>query len=197
MNWKALAIVSSSALLLAAIGVVGYFVWQKPDISLLLRPTAPAVIREVEKLNQVVTVKETVQRVVGLTEPKEPFGEESILIMVQGRATAGVDLSCVTESDVLFTRSRTVTLKLPRAKLLDVFLDEKQTKVWDRHVTWWTPWVPPDPDLEHKARLIALEDVRSAALQAGILGQAQRNAELAISAFLGALGLEVHYKSGD
>ena len=67
-----------------------------------------------------------------------------------------------------------MTLRLPPAKLFHVFLDEKQTKVWDRHITWWTPWVPFDPDLEHKARLTAQEDVRAAALKMGILDEAHR-----------------------
>jgi hypothetical protein len=157
---------------------------------------APALLHEIERLNHLVTVKYNVSRIVSLTEPKKPFGEESILLMVEGQALAGVDLTCLTVSDLRYSRSRSVTVHLPRAKLFNVFLNEKRTKVWDRRITWWTPWVPYDPDLEHKARLSALDDVRSAALDMGILTEAQRNAEQAIATFLRASGMEVSFKAG-
>ena len=132
---------------------------------------------------------------VGLREPKTPFGEESILLMVQGEALAGVDLAAVEARDVTYTGVRSVVLTIPRAKLFQCFLDEKQTKVWDRRITWWTPWVPYDPDLEHKARLQAIGDLRAAALKMGILDQAQKNAEAAIRELLGALGLKAALKT--
>jgi hypothetical protein len=100
----------------------------------------------------------------------------------------------VSSADVRFTSARSVTVNLPPAKLLNVFLDEKQTKVWDRHITWWTPWIPYDPDLEHRARLKALDNVRSAALELGILNEAQRNAQLTVANFLRAVGLECEFR---
>jgi hypothetical protein len=148
-----------------------------------------------QKLNQLVTVKYRIQHVVGMTEPKVPLGEESILLMVQGQALAGVDLATLTQDDVAISGSRSVTLQLPAAKLLNVFLDEKATKVWDRRITWWTPWVAYDPDLEHKARLQALDEVRTAALEMGILDAAQRNAQNAIANFLLALHVDVSFKA--
>jgi hypothetical protein len=192
MKWKILAISSTSALVVALLCAGIYFRGGGfPFIG--LRPEAPTVVNEIQRLNQLTTVKYTLQRVVGLTEPKTPFGEESILIMVQGEALAGVDLTCVSSADIQFTTARSVTVNLPRAKLLNVFLDEKQTKVWDRHITWWTPWIPYDPDLEHRARLKALDNVRSAALELGILNEAQRNAQLTVANFLRAVGLECKF----
>src|SRR5947208_12581254 len=124
--------------------------WSMRDLS------SPAVLVQIQKLKQLVSVRYSIQRVVGMTEPKIPFGEESILLIVQGEAVAGVDLGKLGQRDVRFTGENRVTLRLPSAKLMDTYLDEKQIKVWDRHVTWWTPWVPFNPDLEHKARLQAL-----------------------------------------
>ncbi len=85
-------------------------------------------------------------------------------------------------------------IHLPRSKILASYIDEKQTKVWDRHMTWWTPWIPPDPDLEHKARLRAIDDIQSAAISMGILNEAQKNAENAICDFLKAFHIEVSYQ---
>ena len=194
MTWKALAVTASSVLaaLLVAAGIAVYRGNLRYGLS---DASAPAVLHEIERLNQLVTVKYTVSRVVSLTEPKTPFGEESILLMVEGQALAGVDLTCLTTGDLRFSHARAVTVHLPRPKLLHVFLNEKRTKVWDRRITWWTPWVPYDPDLEHKARLSALEDVRGAALEMGILAEAQRNAEHAIGEFLRASGIAATFKA--
>jgi hypothetical protein len=157
----------------------------------------PAIVTEVRQLNNLVTVRYSIQRVVGLTEPKVPFGSESILLMVQGEVQAGIDLSQIKVRDLQEESDGTLDISLPAPKLTDAYLNEKQIKVWDRSITWWTPWVPYDPDLEHKARLQGLEDVRAAALEMGILGQAQRNAEVSIRDLLGALHLRVKYRSPD
>ena len=154
-----------------------------------------AVITQVKALNQLVTVRYSIQRVVGLREPKVPFGEESILLMVEGEALAGVDLDSLHPRDVARSPNGGFVITLPPARLFNVFLDENRTKVWDRQITWWTPWVPPDPDLEHKARLEALDDVRNGALKMGILDQAQKNAQTAIRDLLAGLGAQADFKT--
>jgi len=148
---------------------------------------SPAVVTGIQRLNQLVTVRYSIQRVVGVKEPKEPLGEESLLLMVQGEVQAGVDLADFNSANVRFTGPHSVVVLLPPARIVNVFLDEKYTKVWDRHITWWTPWVGYDPNLEHKARQQALDDVKSAALNMGILQQAQQNAETTVRDFLAAL----------
>jgi hypothetical protein len=160
-------------------------------------PTSDSAVllTQVKQLNQLVTVRYRIQRVVGITEPKDPFGAESILLMVQGEALAGVDLASMTSSDMVYSGARSVNLTLPPARLFNTFLDENQTKIWDRHITWWTPWVPYDPTLEHRARLSAVNDIRDAALAMGILDQAQKNAQSVIEDFLRALNIDVTSKT--
>lgn len=180
-------------LLLAAlvISLLGFFLWIRSGhgnpVSEL---TAPAVLTQVKKLNQLVTVKYSLERVIGLKEVREPLGEESILLMVEGRVLAGVDLNELKDSDCQVSGPRTVAIRLPAARILDVSLNEKNTKVWDRHITWWTPWVAPDPELEHRARLAALDDVRSAALGMGILNDAQKNAQSSIEELLRVMNVQ-------
>ena len=55
-----------------------------------------SVVTQVKKLDQLVTVKYSVQRIVGIKEERQPLGEESILLMVEGQVLAGVDLSSLT-----------------------------------------------------------------------------------------------------
>ena len=188
-KWKTATFVASLALLAAL-----FLDLRSCQTGPFRQIDSASVITQVRQLNQLVTVRYSIQRVVGLTEPKQPIGEESILLMVQGEADAGVDLSHLTREDISYVSERSVEVALPPARLFNTYLDEKQTKVWDRHITWWTPWVPYDPDLEHKARLQGLEDVRKAALQMGILDHAQKNAESAVHDLLGTFGIEVKFR---
>jgi hypothetical protein len=148
-----------------------------------------AVVTQVRRLNELATVRYTVQKVVGLREPKYPVGEESILLVVQASVQAGVDLDKLRPEDVEIRRDRSVKVRLPPARILSVSIDEKQTKVWDRQKTWWTPWVPFSTDLEQRARMQGIEAARAAALEMGILRQAQQNAEASIRALLELSGV--------
>jgi hypothetical protein len=149
----------------------------------------PGVLKEVRRLNELVTVRYSIEKVVGMKEEKSPVGTESILLLVQGKVLAGVDLAELTPSDVTVQRDG-VHIRLTPPHIQEAYLDEKYTKVWDRSITWWTPWITPDADLEHKARLQALSDIKTSALEMGILGEAKRNAEADIRAILQALGID-------
>jgi hypothetical protein len=145
----------------------------------------PGLLREVKKLSELVSVKYSIQKVVGLKEEKVPFGSESLLLVVQGTVLAGVDLKEIEERDIRIERKDNVVfVKIPQARILHVYLDDKQTKVWDRRITWWTPWVPYNPDLERKARVAAIDSMRTQAEEMGILKEARRNAEQTIQTLL-------------
>jgi hypothetical protein len=184
----------SAALLVAAVVLLAMIYFRVARPSWNSRSLdAPAILLRVKQLKQLVTVRYSIQRVVGITEPRVPLGSESVLIMVQGEVLAGVDLAALTPKDMRVSGD-TVLINLPDARILEAFLDEKKTKVWDHQITWWTPWVPVDPDLEHRARLQALEDVRSAALDMGILDEAATNAESAIRDLLAALNFKATFQ---
>jgi hypothetical protein len=151
---------------------------------------APAVVLEIQELSELVTVRYSIQKVVGLEEEKVPFGSERVLLLVQGDVLGGVDLAHLSTNDVQVSADDMVTVRLPQPKVMHVYLDEKQTRVWDRSKTWWTPWVPYDPELEQKARMDALEAIQAAAIQMGILSNAQENAETTIRKLLRAGGVE-------
>ncbi len=144
----------------------------------------PSVLTQVQRLSQLATVKYTIQKVIGLTERKQPVGSESILLIVQASVQAGIDLASLLPEDVEVHRDGTVVVRLPAAKILNVTIDEKETKVWDRQKTWWTPWVAYSLDLEQRARLAGIAAVTQAALDMGILPQAEQNAETSIRGLL-------------
>lgn len=183
--WRWIALVSISAL-------IGVLIWEHAPWPFQLQTFAgpDAVLREVKPLKEIITVRYSIQKVTGLHEETYPVGEQSILLIVQARVLGGVDLAEMKAGDIRMDSARHVNIKLPPAKILHINLDEKNTQVWDRTKTWWTPWVPYDLDLEKKARLTAIEAIRAEALSMGILLDAQVNAQDLIRTLLRPLGVE-------
>jgi len=177
------------AILAAVLGVTVVFLLWRGEPRLTTTADPPALLREIQRLDELVAVKYSLQKVVGLREEKVPVGEESLLLIVQARVLGGIELSKMSVDNVRLNATDRAVLRLPAPRILHVYLDEKETQVWDRKITWWTPWVPYNKDLERQARLKALEEVKKTALDMGILDEAQRNAELAIRALLTGLGI--------
>jgi hypothetical protein len=148
----------------------------------------PAIVRQIQGLSELVSVKYTVEKVIGLEEKKTPVGAEKLLLIVQAEVLAGVDLADLSPASIKILPHDEIKLALPPARIFHIVIDDKETKVWDRQITWWTPWVSPNPDLERQARLAAIASVKQAALDMGILNQAQRNAETVIRNLLQTLG---------
>jgi len=148
----------------------------------------PAVLAQIKRLNQLATVRYSIQRIVGIKEEKQPLGSESILLIVQARVDAGINLDLMRPQDVTVGKDGSVTVQLPPPTILDVSIDEKNTKVWDRQKTWWTPWVPYSLDLEQRARIAGLEGARQAALDMGILRNADQNARDSVRVLLELAG---------
>lgn len=186
--WKKIKFYFVSLLIIALAALALYFryVPQRPGVTQTV--DVPAVLRSIQHLKQLVTVRYNIQKVIGLEEQKVPFGTEKVLIMVQAKVSGGVDLGELTSRDVTDS-GQGVTIRLPAPHILDVSIDDKETKVWDRSISWWAVWVSPNPDLEQSARRVALESVHQAALQMGILSNAQENAEITIREFLNNVGV--------
>jgi hypothetical protein len=151
---------------------------------------ASAIVHEIQRLNELVSVKYTIQKVVGLEEKKVPLGSEKLLLFVQAEVLAGIDLSTLAVGDVKALGDKRMQVSLPPARIVHIVIDDKQTKVWDRRITWWTPWVPFNPDLERQARLAAKDAIERTALDMGILDQARRNAEAGIRSLLETIGVK-------
>src|ERR1700722_15453974 len=97
---KVIAFLSTFFLVILIIGLIVYARVYAPGGTWLRPVDPPAVVKQVRGMKELVTVLYVVQKVVGVTEARQPLGEESLLLMVEGRAQAGVDLSAVTQYDV-------------------------------------------------------------------------------------------------
>ena len=187
--WTTIKFYTLSAVIIALAGTALYYRFQAGHGEVRRIADPPAILREIQRLSELVTVKYNIQKVVGLEEDKVPFGSEHIMLMVQATVLGGVELSGLTTQQCLVAGDGSAVITLPAARVLHTFINEQDTKVWDRSKTWWTPWVSLNPELDQKARLAALEAVQATAVEMGILSNAQVNAETTIREFLRPLGV--------
>ena len=182
-------LVISVACLVLVLALLGLTYFNRMERQLNLASNPPALLLQIQKMNELVSVKYSVQKVVGLEERKQPLGTEKLLLIVQAKVGAGIDMGRLRKVDLNRDGKGAYVVRLPEAEILYVAIDERETKVWDRQVTWWTPWVPYNVDLERQARMLATEEIKTAAINMGILAEARRQAEAAIRNLLEAFGV--------
>ena len=175
--------------LILAFALWGWMFFNRVERKLNLAANPPALLLQIQKMNELVTVKYSIQKVVGLEEQKQPFGKEKVLLIVQAKVGAGIDMGRLQKIDLSRDGKGAYVVRLPEAQILYVAIDERETKVWDRQVTWWTPWVPYNIDLERQARVLATEEIKKSAIGMGILNDARRQAEGAIRNLLQVFGV--------
>jgi hypothetical protein len=162
-------------------GVPRLMAWRNGPTTI---PTT-AVVRQIQTLSQLVTVRYVIEKVVVMEDVKW-FGENRVLLVAHGVVNAGVNLEELAPDDLEVDGQR-IRLRLPKARIVDAYLDESRTQVIERSTGLLRMF---DKELETVARQNAVTDVRSAARQAGILDDAQERASLQLEILLRRLGFE-------
>jgi hypothetical protein len=144
-----------------------------------------ALLRQVQTLSQLVTVKYVVEKAV-LLEDVKWYGENRVLLLAHGVVKAGVDLGHLKPEDLEVAGPR-VALRLPVPQITDVYLDETQTRVIERETGLLRAF---DKNLEQAARQMARDDIGRAARRGGILKDAEERARTQLTALLKGLGFE-------
>jgi hypothetical protein len=164
-----------------------------PSFGLVTTPTVtidtsrPTVIDQVRALARLETVHYQLEKVVSgeSTGPLPDFlTSDKILLVAHGEVVAGVDLTELAPGDITVV-SDTVTIRLPKAKILSSKLDNDKTYVYDRQTGIFNK---PDPNLETQIRQVAEQQIVQGALEDDILGKAQTNAEDVIRTLVNGLG---------
>ena len=205
-----------SLLILAVIGAGAYFIVQtiresaqaatepfnqvnqanqalQTQVSNLLNPTPTIIadpvtyINEVRALSRLETIQYSVEKVItgetGGGTFQTLFGDK-ILFVGHGTVIAGIDLSKLNPEDMRFENG-VLTVNLPPAEIFIAALNNEKSYVYDRDTGVLTK---PDINLETLVRQRAEEEILKAALEDGILEQAQINAEAYLLKFFAALG---------
>jgi hypothetical protein len=159
-------------------------------------PTVVDSVRDVAKLTTVEMVEYTT------VEKGNDFGwlnwarGDRIFLFAVARIGAGVDMDAVTtESFAVDESSGHVIVQLPAPEIIFVEVDNDATQVYDRDTGLFTKG---DPQLESDARQIAQEVLVNSALEHGIMGKAEENAQITISNFLRGVGYtEVEFQTAE
>lgn len=146
------------------------------------------VLRQVQTLSQLVTVKYVMEKVVVLEDVKwYPGGDSRVLMLAHGIVKAGVDLGRIQSEDVTVSGKK-VSIRLPPAQITDLYLDDRQTRIIERTTGLLRTF---DKDLEQTARQHAVSDIRRAARTAGILKDAEERARAQLTSLFQQMGFEV------
>lgn len=163
------------------------------QMSNLLHPTPTIIpdpvtyINEVRALARLETIQYSIEKVItgetGGGTFKSLFGDK-ILFVGHGTVIAGIDMEKIQPGDLHFENG-VLTVKLPPAEVFIATLDNEKSYVYDRQTGILAK---PDVNLETLVRQRAEEEILKAALEDGILAQAQKNAEAYLFKFFAALG---------
>lgn len=182
-------------LLVAVVFLVGSFTGSL--VSKLLTPKNPVkvyntatILKEVQSLSELVTVKYVIEKVVVLEDVKW-YGESRVLMLAHGVVKSGVELDKLKVDDISVVGSK-ITVKLPAARVLDAYLDDQQTQVIERSTGLLRAF---DKDLEQNARQSAVDDIRRAARLGGINKDADQKAREQLSQIFRLAGFtEVEFR---
>jgi hypothetical protein len=147
----------------------------------------PTVLRQVQGLQELSTVKYHLERIVTVTDPGL-LGDERLILIAHGIVKSGIDLSGLKPEDIKINEARkTAEVTLPQAKVFDVYLDETRTQVFMREKPFFRKL---NKDLDQIARRDAVAQIKSGAVELGIKKDAQERAEMQVRKLLEALGYE-------
>ena len=181
-----LAIAMGVALFIALLFVRPPAIGAPPKIQ-----STATIVQQVQTLSELVTVKYVLEKVVILDDIKW-YGENRVLLVAHGIVKAGVDLQEIKPEDVR-VEDKKILLKLPRARITDVYLDDQKTRVVDRSTGLLRAF---DKDLEQNARRQAVDDLRIAARSNRIYEDAEERARLQLANLFHQLGYEVEFSKG-
>jgi hypothetical protein len=182
-----------AAMLIGVGGWLGSKLTRWQDHSRPNEENTSTVIRQVQTLADLVTVKYVVEKVVILDAPPESTlgqfvqGDNRVLLLAHGVVKAGIDLKHLAPGDISVS-GNSIRIKLPPAQITDAYLDDNLTMVID----WKQGFLRSfDKDLEQTARQMAVSDIQRAARTDGILNEATQRAMWQLAVFFRNAGFEL------
>jgi len=150
-------------------------------------PDPVTIINQIRPLARLETIQYTIEKVITAETGQNalaPLFGDRLLFVGHGYVIAGIDLSKIRSEDIAF-EDGILVIKLPTPEVFVATLDNDQSYVYDRETGLLTHG---DINLETAARQAAEDQIKKAALEDGILNQAQTNAEMYLESLLNELG---------
>ena len=163
------------------------------QVSDLLHPTPTiipdpvTIIHDVRALARLETIQYSVEKVITAETGQGNLGfllGDKLLFVAHGTVIAGIDMAKINPEDMQLADG-VLNVRLPASEVFVATLDNGKSYVYDRETGLLRS---PDANLETLARQTAEQEIQKAALEDGILNQAQQNAEAYLQKFFNALG---------
>lgn len=154
-----------------------------------IKPDPITIVYEVKALARLETIQYSVEKVITAEVGQGLLGGlfgDRLLFVAHGVVIAGVDLNELTEENVSM-EGDTVYIALPPAEVFIATLDNDKSYIYDRDTGLLKK---SDQNLETSARQVAEQEILKAALEDGILEQAQANAEAFLYRLISDLGFQ-------
>jgi hypothetical protein len=181
------------ALILALIA--GLILWQgqrdepKASAKDVVSPATNTVLERIHMAGELVTAVGCVQTVVRSSDVREwlrlQVGTTELLYVGVGQIRAGLNLMELDENALTVSGDK-VTVTLPPCKVLDEKIDVTKSYVFDIRKSLVLS--PKAIQLQSAAEKDALKEIREAAVQAGLLDQAQKQAKMLLRYWFEAAG---------
>ncbi len=153
-------------------------------------PSPAVIVERLQSLSRLETARQTTTHVVEVQAsnglPAWLAGER-VLLIAQAEVVAGIDLSQLRKEHIRVQGDR-VSLLLPPPQIFSVYLNEYQTRVYDRQRGIFV--LRPDREIESRARQQALQEARETALRGNLLTLARQNALEQITKLLKEVGVQ-------
>jgi hypothetical protein len=150
-------------------------------------PDPVTIVHEVRSMARLETIQYSVEKIISAETRQGLFGflvGDRILFVAHGTVIAGVDLQKLQPEDMR-VEGGVLYVTLPPAEIFVATLENDKSYVYDREQGVLTRG---DQNLETVARQAAEDEIEAAALEDGILAQAQVNAENFLYRFFLQLG---------
>jgi len=163
------------------------------QVAQLLNPTPTIIpdpvtyITEIRALARLETIQYSVEKVITAEIGQGSFNflfGDKLLFVAHGLVIAGIDMGKLEPQHMRY-EGGVLYVTLPPAEVFIATLDNQKSYVYDRETGIFTKGIN---DLETLARQSAEQEILKAAMEDGILVQAQTNAENFLFRFFAALG---------
>jgi hypothetical protein len=169
--------------------LLAVLIWRNFKDTLLGKPDAPVevthntVLNKIEDLGRMELVRYNFKDVVEYKKELSRWLPDSrSVLIVAGEAVGCIDMSQVQPEDVTFTDETTITIRLPEPEICYFRIDHSKSKVLHMENTYFQ-----DAELVDEGYKFAEKNVRTAALNSGILDQTAENADKVLKPMLEGL----------
>ncbi|BAQ62291.1 hypothetical protein GM3708_2697 [Geminocystis sp. NIES-3708] len=151
------------------------------------------IVKQVQTLSELTTTKFIMDAIIPTSSSRRlgnfVIGETNLLYVARGEIEAGLDLSKISETNVVMVGD-ILKITLPSPEILDEKIDVNQSQVYDYDRGFLNLGPDVAPELQTQAQRQTLAKIKETACQQKILDQANEKAIILITKLMQTAGYE-------